>query len=217
MFSASNIFNFAALILGAVTLYKSAEFLHLTRGNVLAWYFVGAVLLIMIRRIDSILDLMYDYNPSFMDVERLFNPLLVKCCLLIFIAKLVSLYRNNFTDLTAVRGVQSAALPIVQIDSSGMITYVNQALEELTGFFRDDLIGKPLITILPERYRKRHQEAFAKYVQSGTRTLNWSSIKGHVLTNHDGEHEVPVEIALGDFPVGTTKGFIGILRRRDDN
>lgn len=47
------------------------------------------------------------------------------------------------------------------------IVFWNYAAEEIFGYTRDEVIGKEIILIVPEKYRARHSEGFSRFVQSG--------------------------------------------------
>jgi PAS domain S-box-containing protein len=49
--------------------------------------------------------------------------------------------------------IDSASDGIVVLDGSGSVLYLNRAAEEVTGYARDGLAGKPLVQIVPEPFR----------------------------------------------------------------
>ena len=49
--------------------------------------------------------------------------------------------------------IDSASDGIVVLDGSGGVLYLNRAAEEVTGYARDGLAGKPLVQIVPEPFR----------------------------------------------------------------
>ena len=52
--------------------------------------------------------------------------------------------------------LESAPDAIVIVDSRGQITLVNAQTERLFGFRRDELLGKPVETLVPSRFREAH-------------------------------------------------------------
>ena len=49
--------------------------------------------------------------------------------------------------------IDSASDGIVVLDGAGSVLYLNRAAEEVTGYARDGLAGKPLVQIVPEPFR----------------------------------------------------------------
>jgi PAS domain S-box-containing protein len=49
--------------------------------------------------------------------------------------------------------IDSASDGIVVLDGGGNVLYINRAAEEITGYARDGLAGRPLVQIVPDAYR----------------------------------------------------------------
>jgi PAS domain S-box-containing protein len=56
---------------------------------------------------------------------------------------------------------------ILVIDSSGHIVYSNRASAAVLGWDRADLVGRPLVEIIPERFRNLHNAGFARFLAVG--------------------------------------------------
>ena len=54
------------------------------------------------------------------------------------------------------RVVESAPNAIVMIGHTGLIEMVNAEAERVFGYIRNELIGKPVEMLVPERYRPKH-------------------------------------------------------------
>jgi two-component system sensor histidine kinase/response regulator len=52
--------------------------------------------------------------------------------------------------------VESAPNGLLMLNSTGQIQSVNRAVETLFGYSREELVGLPIETLMPERYRARH-------------------------------------------------------------
>ena len=98
--------------------------------------------------------------------------------------------------------VESALNAIVMIGPSGLIEMVNGETERMFGYTRNDLLGKPVEMLVPERYRRKH---------AGLRTSFFANPvlrpmgAGRDLCGlrRDGS-EFPVEIGLN--PIQTEQG-----------
>lgn len=105
---------------------------------------------------------------------------------------------------------ETAADSIVTIDAGSTIRYANPATETLFGYRANELVGKPLTKLMPERMRKSHEIGLARYIRTGKRNIPWSGVQLPAL--HRDGHEFPVEIAFGEFVLNNKRAFTGIMR-----
>ena len=92
---------------------------------------------------------------------------------------------------------------IVAVDAAGVITYANPRIEGSFGYSRDELLGKPIELLLPERVRGRHvahREGFLAHPVARPMGIGLD-LSGR---RKDGS-EFPVEISLS--PVETADGM----------
>ena len=125
-------------------------------------------------------------------------------------------YESNADAATLRLVVESAPSALILVDARGAISLVNPQAEELFGYARAELLGKPVEMLVPERYRERHsghRDGFFK--QPSKRAMG----AGRDLygLRRDGS-EVPVEIGLTpiQMPEGTCvlAAVIDITERR---
>ncbi|WP_338702279.1 PAS domain S-box protein [Streptomyces sp. Q6] len=57
---------------------------------------------------------------------------------------------------------------IMIIDSAGLIRYWNQGAERIFGFSADEVDGRSLDVIIPEKHRARHWDGFAEAMARGS-------------------------------------------------
>jgi PAS domain S-box-containing protein len=102
------------------------------------------------------------------------------------------------------RVVESSPNAVVLVNSRGQITLVNAQTEKLFGYTRDALIGQPVETLVPERFRAGHpQDRGAFFANPVARAMG----AGRDLygLRKDGR-EFPVEIGLN--PIETDEGLV---------
>lgn len=100
------------------------------------------------------------------------------------------------------RAIDAAPNGMMMVNRHGIISLINDEIERMFRYSRDELVGKPLETLVPERYRKAHpilREEF--FCRPEARPMG----KGRNLfaLRKDGS-EFPVEIGLN--PVETDEG-----------
>ncbi|GAC1574856.1 MAG: hypothetical protein NVS3B24_02560 [Candidatus Dormibacteria bacterium] len=84
---------------------------------------------------------------------------------------------------------------IVEADELGRVTDWNEAAVRMFGWSAEEIIGKSLAqTIIPARYRQRHEDGVRRYLASGE-----GRVQGKVLEmsglRRDG-HEFPIELSI---------------------
>jgi PAS domain S-box-containing protein len=87
-------------------------------------------------------------------------------------------------------------------DRSGCLLFVNAELARMTGHCAEDLLGHPVETLLPERYRGHHVEHRTDYFDDPVPRLMGSG-RELFARRRDGS-EFPVEVGLR--PMGTAEG-----------
>ena len=99
---------------------------------------------------------------------------------------------------------------LVGMDKSGVIRFVNHQTESMFGYGRDDLIGVPLETLVPESLRQVHPAHWEGYdADPGTRSMETDP--GLSGRRRDGT-EFPVDVALSPVDPGGDMVMIAAVR-----
>ncbi|MGZ5971553.1 MAG: PAS domain-containing sensor histidine kinase [Polyangiales bacterium] len=106
--------------------------------------------------------------------------------------------------------VEAAPDGIVMVDSDGVIVLVNRQTEELFGYDRGELLGKPVEQLLPERFRQVHRAHRTRY-QADPHTRPMGANLALLGRRGDGT-EFAVEISLSPLGAGSEKRAIAIVR-----
>jgi protein-histidine pros-kinase len=106
------------------------------------------------------------------------------------------------------------ALPdaVVIVDESGQMILANVQVEEMFGYARSELLGRPVETLIPERFVGNHVTFRESYVASTPRPRPLSLAGGMFGKRRDGT-EFPVEISLA--PLDTDEGTLVMAHVRD--
>jgi PAS domain S-box-containing protein len=106
--------------------------------------------------------------------------------------------------------VQTAPDAIVLADEDGHMLSWNGAAERLFGYAADEVLGRSLTMIMPDRYRVNHEQALER-----VRTTGEVRLKGAIVTMH-GLHkegrEFPIEMSLSSWISGGRRFHCGIAR-----
>ena len=99
---------------------------------------------------------------------------------------------------------------VVVVDSDQLIRFANPAVWETFGHQPDDLVGKPLAMLQPERLRAAHRDGFSRYIASHARSLDWRRVELTAL--HANGREIPVELSFAELQLDDSHWFVGIFR-----
>ncbi len=99
---------------------------------------------------------------------------------------------------------------IIMMDNDGNITYWNPASEKIFGYMNQEILGKKLKVIIPERYRKAHRKGFERFKNTGQgkaigKRLELSAIKKSGT-------EFPIELSLSAVKIRDKWNAIGLVR-----
>jgi PAS domain S-box-containing protein len=106
--------------------------------------------------------------------------------------------------------VETASDAVVSIDESGAIILANPATKRIFGYNPEELIGKPLTILMPGAKRQLHEAGFKRYLETGTRQLNWQGTE--MTAQRANGEEFPVEVSFGEMTVDQRKIFTGFIR-----
>ncbi len=98
--------------------------------------------------------------------------------------------------------VEAAPNAILVTDSSGRIELVNQQAEKLFRYSRDELLGKQVEMLIPQRFRHHHPSLRELFMSEPT-TRAMGAGRDLYACTRDGE-EIPIEIGLN--PIHTQAG-----------
>jgi PAS domain S-box-containing protein len=98
--------------------------------------------------------------------------------------------------------VEDAPNAIIMVDEAGSIALVNGEAERLFGYAREELIGRPVETLVPQRLRGAHPQLRTEYI-AAPRVRSMGAGRDLYGLRRDGS-EVPIEIGLN--PIRTAEG-----------
>ena len=105
---------------------------------------------------------------------------------------------------------EASADAVVIMDSDNIIRYVNPAFERVFGHALAQVVNQPLSMVQPPALAKAHQQGLSRYLRTGQRTLNWSSMETTAL--HRDGREFPVEVSFTDIGIDGKLLLAGFMR-----
>ncbi|MDQ6735614.1 MAG: PAS domain S-box protein [Nitrospirota bacterium] len=106
--------------------------------------------------------------------------------------------------------VQSAAEAIICADRQGCVLFWNRAAERLFGYREQEVLGQPLLIIMPARFREAHQERLKRYEQTGEAAIIDRTIEVEGL--HKDGKEFPIELSIGTWDTKEGQCYSAIVR-----
>lgn len=105
---------------------------------------------------------------------------------------------------------QTASDAIITADGHGKIVFWNQAAINMFGYSTGEVMGRSLTLVIPERFRKQHEQGLRQVVSTGRSGLIGQTVEQLGLRK-DGT-EFPVELSLARWKTGEGLFFTGIVR-----
>ncbi len=119
-----------------------------------------------------------------------------------------SLSRNQM-QLSGI--VNSAMDAIITIDDDQRILLFNPAAEKMFQRSADQVIGKPLVMLIPERLRAVHEKDVRAFGRTSVTKRSMGRL-GMIYGLRANEEEFPLEASISQIQVGSRKTFTAILR-----
>ncbi|MHC4773723.1 MAG: two-component system sensor histidine kinase NtrB [Planctomycetota bacterium] len=109
------------------------------------------------------------------------------------------------------RGIlETAPDGIITIDEEGVMRSVNPAAERLFGYNAAEMVGRSIGLLMPEPHRSEHKRYLADYLRTG-RAKVIGIVREAVGRRKDGT-VFPIDLSVGEVPLGTRRFFTGIVR-----
>lgn len=105
---------------------------------------------------------------------------------------------------------ESATDGIITADQTGHIVSWNPAAAKIFGYAAEEVVGRPLWVIVPERFRSAHTDGMTRVVETGETRIIGKTVE--VFGLHAEGHEFPIELSLATWMEGEDRFFSGIVR-----
>ena len=111
------------------------------------------------------------------------------------------------------RGILDSAMDaIITVDADQRVILFNNAAEKMFGWTRDEALGAPLASFIPERFRRGHAEHVARFGQAGTTSRRMGgSLRVVTGLRRNGE-EFPIDASISQIDESGARFYTVILR-----
>lgn len=116
--------------------------------------------------------------------------------------------KDSETKFRAV--AESANEAVIIADKHGKMIYLNKSTERIFGYKKNELLGKPIRVLMPERFLKSFRESFSRFM-----TDHVSYILGkntEMAGKRKDGSEFPLELSLSNWETRSGIYFTGIIR-----
>jgi PAS domain S-box-containing protein len=118
------------------------------------------------------------------------------------VATIVNITRRKQLEERLAKVIDASPYGQLLVDERGIIQLINPSLLQLFGYNKEELLGKTMDILLPERYRDGHEKLRAGYIQKPS--LRPMGLGRDLTGRHKSGTEIPIEIGLS--PVESDAG-----------
>lgn len=104
-----------------------------------------------------------------------------------------------------------AADAIICMDAAQRVTFFNNGAEKIFGWTAEEMIGQRIESLIPERYRARHEEQVAAFGRSGVKARRMGERREIAGVRKSGE-EFPAEAAISQVHQAGVTIYAVVLR-----
>lgn len=105
---------------------------------------------------------------------------------------------------------ESAIDAIISANHEGNIISWNNAATRILGYTSDEVIGKPLEIIIPERFHEPHRNGMQRVTEGGESRVIGKTVELFARTKSS--EEIPIELSLSTWTVRDERYYTGIIR-----
>lgn len=115
---------------------------------------------------------------------------------------------NSRAQLNAI--LETIGEGVITINEHGNIILANQECIDIFGYKREELIGKNLTMLIPEKYRSKHIESLNNYVKTGNTRIIGKRVELEGIRSD--KTIFPLELKIVETKIGIKQFFTGSIR-----
>ncbi len=108
-------------------------------------------------------------------------------------------------------GAPESEVVVIGVGDDGTIVHASDSVEAVLGWTPERLVGQPLVTVIPRRFRRRHEDGFRRFVSTGNLSLVGRPLRMPARRGDRGEENI--ELVLSMPSRADAASVIGVIRR----
>lgn len=119
--------------------------------------------------------------------------------------------------VSAARFAEATNLALISVDGDGDIEFVNASACSLFGYDRDEMLGRPITIIIPERMRGAHTSGLARVAAGEKPNLGGKTVEVFALKKDGSEFPIEITLSVWEGKEGMSAGAVikDISERRE--
>lgn len=119
--------------------------------------------------------------------------------------------RQEITDRILAEVATISADAIICADEAQQVVFFNEGAENIFGYEADEIIGKPLESLIPQRYRAAHADQVRRFGRSSVRARKMGE-RGQIVGVRKNGEEFPADAAIAHMDYNGEKIYSVVLR-----
>jgi len=107
--------------------------------------------------------------------------------------------------------VEDSPVAIIYADEAGVVRLWNRGAEEIFGWKQEEVLGLSMDFIIPEKYRARHWEGYARTMKTGRTKYGRTLLAVPALTKSGSTISIEFNVLLLKSATGATVGIAAFL------
>lgn len=112
--------------------------------------------------------------------------------------------------LAKTKGIDYAPIGIITINSSGLVVAWSKGAEDIFEYTEEEMLGRPLTDIMPDRYKERHTQALEKIRHTGVGTIIGKTVRMEGVRKN--KKEFPIKLTVWQWKEKPYTFYTGIVR-----
>ena len=117
--------------------------------------------------------------------------------------------RRSKSQIAAILAI--AADAIITLDKDLRIAQFNSGAEAIFGYAKDEIVGRSLDTLIPERFRSAHSDHIRAFAASGVAARRMG-VRAEIFGQRKDGSEFPAEASIAQLSVGDERVYMALLR-----